>query len=362
MKPNVFVQKIINKNFSPFMGIPCSVFKSLLNYISSEPSLENYICSSEGESMGLAAGFALSGKIPVVYMQNDGYGNAVNPLSSLQLMYKLQVLILISWRAEPGRNDAPQHKIMGETILQLLDAFSIPHKILSDSTFDESLQLAEEYIRTESQPFAFIIRRGYFDEFAIVQENKEQLKPRSEYLEVLYKNIIETDILLGTTGFSGRELYQTTEHKGKFYMMGSMGCLPSIGLGIAIENPKKKVFVIDGDGALLMKLGTLSTIGYYSPNNLIHICFDNKEYESTGGQPTTSSKTDFTQIARNCGYNQVYSIHEPEEFKTLLKGLGKQKAPVFIHIQISPKSIKGLSRPHESPEEMRDKFIKTLKK
>lgn len=362
MKPDVFVQKIQNNNFSPFMGVPCSVFKSLLNYITIEPSLENYICSSEGEAMGLAAGFALSGKIPVVYMQNDGYGNAVNPLSSLQLMYKLPALMLISWRAEPGKKDAPQHKIMGDTIIQLLDTFSIPYCILSDSNLDESLLLAEEYIKTKSKPFAFIIKRGYFDKFAIVQESKEKLKSRKEYLEVLHKNIKETDILLGTTGFSGRELYQTTNRDSKFYMMGSMGCLPSIGLGIAIENPGKRIIVIDGDGALLMKLGTLSTIGFYSPNNLIHICFDNRKYESTGGQPTTSEKTNFSQIAKNCGYRSVYTIKEPERFNTLLDGLGKEDSPVFIHIQIRSGSIKDLSRPQESPEEMRDKLIKALKK
>lgn len=361
MKPGNFIQKLINRNFYPFMGVPCSVFKSLLNHIVEEPSLDNYICTSEGESMGLAAGFALSGKTPVVYMQNDGYGNAVNPLSSLQLMYKLPALMLISWRAEPGKKDAPQHKIMGETITQLLDTFSIPYCILSDSNLDESLLRAEEYIKTKSQPFAFIIKRGYFDEFAIAQEIKKQLKPRSEYLEVLYKNIRETDILLGTTGFSGRELYQTIDREGKFYMMGSMGCLPSIGLGIAIENPEKRIIVIDGDGALLMKLGTLSTIGFYSPNNLIHICFDNKKYESTGGQPTTSEKTNFSQIAKNCGYRSVYSIKDPKGFNTLLDGLEKEESPVFIHIQIKSGSIKDLSRPQESPEEMRDKLIKALK-
>jgi len=362
MKPEVFVQKIKNKSFSPFMGVPCSVFKSLLNYITTEPSLENYICSSEGESMGLAAGFALSDKTPVIYMQNDGYGNAVNPLSSLQLMYKLPALMLISWRAEPGNKDAPQHKIMGETITQLLDIFYIPYKILSDSNLDESLQHAEKYIKSESKPFALIVKKGYFDTFKINIENKRKLKPRVEYLEILYENIGEADILLGATGFSGRELYQTTKREGKFYMMGSMGCLPSIGLGIAIENPEKRIFVIDGDGALLMKLGTLSTIGFYSPNNLIHICFDNQEYESTGEQPTTSMTTDFSQIAKCCGYDEVFSIHEPEKFKTLLNGLGKQKAPVFIHIQIKSGSIKGLSRPQESPEEMRDKLNKALRK
>jgi len=141
-----------------------------------------------------------------------------------------------------------------------------------------------------------------------------------------------------------------------------MGCLPSIGLGIAIENPEKRIIVIDGDGALLMKLGTLSTIGFYSPNNLIHICFDNWEYESTGGQPTTSEITNFSQIAKNCGYRRVYSIKTPEKFNTLLDGLGKKESPIFIHIQISSGSIKDLSRPQESPEEMRDKLIKALTK
>ncbi|MCK4330047.1 phosphonopyruvate decarboxylase [candidate division WOR-3 bacterium] len=363
MKPERFVKVLDGIGFSPFMGIPCSVFKYLLNYVDDCTKVESYICSSEGEAMGLAAGFALSGKIPVVYMQNDGYGNAVNPLSSLQLLYKLPALLLISWRAEPGKEDAPQHFIMGKTILQLLDVFEIPYIILKNeiANLKNSVIKAKEYCKNNSVPFAFIIKKGYFEKYEKVTSlSANNLNKRIEYIKLLAKNINHNDILLGATGFSGRELYQTTKHKGKFYMMGSMGCLPSIGLGLAIENLNKRVFVIDGDGSLLMKTGTLSTIGHYLPRNLIHICFDNNSYESTGGQPTTADSTDFAKIALACGYKSSKNITKLKDFENLLLNLEKYKNPQFIYIKINSGSIEGLQRPKETPEEMRDSLKRFL--
>ena len=159
MKPATFVDFLDNAGFSPFMGVPCSVFKHFLNYIGDTPQIRNYGCSSEGEAMGLAAGFSLSGKMPIVYMQNDGYGNAINPLSSLQLLYKLPALLLISWRAEPGLKDAPQHGLMGETILQFLDVFDIPYFVLDDiSVLRDRIATAKAHCEKESTPFAFIIK------------------------------------------------------------------------------------------------------------------------------------------------------------------------------------------------------------
>jgi len=363
MQPDKFTGELKDKGFFPFMGVPCSVFKSLINYLENNPSMKNYLCSSEGEAMGLAGGFSLSGKIPVVYMQNDGYGNTINPLSSLQLMYKLPALLLISWRAEPGKNDAPQHKIMGETLLKLLDVFKIPYKILSDEIQDlkNSIQKAASHCLQKRTPFAFIVKKGYFEKLERVKSIPNQSREkRVSYLKILDRFCKEKDILLGATGFSGRELYQSIEHKFKFYMMGSMGCLGSIGLGISQENPDRNIFVLDGDGALLMKMGTLSTIGYYQPQNLIHICFDNHSYESTGGQPTTSPKTDFPAVARACGYKFSISISKVSDFKKILKNIDAHKKPLFIHINIAPGSIKSLERPSTSPEEMRDIILNSL--
>jgi phosphonopyruvate decarboxylase len=363
MRSDLFTGELKAKGFSPFMGVPCSVFKSLINFLENKPSTKNYLCSSEGEAMGLAGGFSLSGRMPVVYMQNDGYGNTINPLSSLQLMYKLPALLLISWRAEPGKKDAPQHKIMGETIRELLALFKIPYEILVDdiSHLKKTIQKAARHCKGIKTPFAFIIKKGYFEK---LDGDDTVAKPltekRIDYIKILAGNCKEDDILLGATGFSGRELYQTIEHKSKFYMMGSMGCLGSIGLGISLENPDRNVYVLDGDGALLMKMGTLSTIGYYQPPNLIHICFDNQSYESTGGQPTTSSKTDFPAIARACGYNACFSISRVSDFKKILKKIDSHQKPLFIHIKVSPGTLKGLERPATSPEEMRDIILTSL--
>ncbi|MBN2460075.1 MAG: phosphonopyruvate decarboxylase [Candidatus Cloacimonetes bacterium] len=362
MEPRKFVDFLASSGFSPYVGVPCSVFTNLLNYLRDISQEQSYVCSSEGEAMGMAGGFALSGKIPVVYMQNDGYGNAVNPLSSLQLLYRLPALLLISWRAEPGRKDAPQHRIMGETILELLEIFRIPYDIITAENLENSIQKAKDHCVKKELPYAFIIRRGFFAEYNRQARGiSADLHQRMDYLEILEGRINEKDILLGATGFSGRELYQSINHRGKFYMMGSMGCLASLGLALAIENQHRNIFVLDGDGALLMKMGTLSTIGYHQPANLIHICFDNCQYESTGGQCTTSLHTDFGAIARACGYKFISVIDTPDVFDSVMGNIEKLVKPCFLHIRVKPGTISGLTRPEDSPELMRDNLRNFLK-
>ncbi len=367
MKPQTFINSLINNKLLNFSGVPCSVFKDLINYIEFHEKVNNYTCSSEGEAMGIAAGIALSDNVPVVYMQNDGYGNAINPLSSLQLMYKLPALLLISWRAKPGMNDAPQHKIMGDTIRELLSVFSIPYSLLlkendSPEDLNKQIKTAFNHFNKQSTPYAFIIEKGYFEKFNEGCKEKLALYSRLDYLEKLSEVSQKDDILLGATGFSGRELYQTSDIAGKFYMMGSMGCLASIGLGIAKSFPDRRIFVLDGDGALLMKMGTLSTVGFYKPENFVHICFDNQVYESTGGQKTTSSKCNFPKIAKECGYNESLTINNPDEFKKYLLKFSKTSGPVFLHIPIKQGTIKDLKRPNITPVEMKLKFMDSLKK
>ena len=360
MRPETFVSTLEDAGFAPFTGIPCSVFQPLLDYLAdNNDPVRSYLCSSEGEAMGLAAGFALSGRLPVVYMQNDGYGNAVNPLSSLQLLYKLPALLLVSWRGEPGVKDAPQHAVMGRSIASLLDTFEIPYMILDDDqvSLRKSTLKARAHCETLSEPFAFVIRKGYFEGYgAHATRPGADLNRRLDYIHLLSRTLQPDDVLLGATGFSGREMDQTITHSGRFYMMGSMGCLASIGLAIALENPQKRVIVLDGDGAILMKMGTLATVGHYRPGNLIHICFDNRSYESTGGQPTLSPTVDLPAVARACGYRAVADIKTTGEFEEILDDEATHAKPLFVRVEVNPGTEEGLSRPSISPEEMRDRL------
>ncbi|MFW6149090.1 MAG: phosphonopyruvate decarboxylase [Atribacterota bacterium] len=365
MQAEKFVNKLQSEGFAPFMGVPCSVFKSLVSYMDNNKEVESYICSSEGEAMGIAGGFSIAGKLPVVYMQNDGYGNAVNPLSSLQIMYRLPVLLLISWRGKPGLKDAPQHMLMGKTILRLLEIFNIPYVILKDNDkhLMDNLIKAKNHFKINNTPFAFIIEKGYFNKFEKREKTeKKDLIKRIEYIDLLSKHIDTKDIILGATGFTGRELYQCSKHKGKFYMMGSMGCLASLGFGIAKENPNRNIYILDGDGSLLMKLGTLSTIGFYKPNNIIHICFDNNQYESTGGQRTTSDSVDFVTIAKSCGYQSAIKTVSLIDFKEIISNISMYKKPQFIHVKIKSGSNENLKRPSETPEDMKNRIVDFLKK
>jgi phosphonopyruvate decarboxylase len=353
------VELLKKEKFGPIMGVPCSVFKHFLNFIINKKSFEHYACSSEGESLGLAAGFAMAGKYPIIYMQNDGYGNVINPLSSLQLMYELPALLMISWRGEPGKKDAPQHKLMGETLLGLLEIFDIPYAVVNKGNIESEIVNAKKYMKKKQKPYALIFKKGTIENFEVKKE-ESKLNNRYDYLEILKNCLNKYDIILGTTGFTGRELFQTVSCNSKFYMMGSMGCLSSMGLGLAKSYHKKTVYVLDGDGALLMKLGSLSTIGNYQPDNLIHICFDNNQYESTGGQKTTASTTNFVKLAEACNYKKAIMIDNTSHFEKIISKISLLEKPLFLHIKITSGTIENLKRPSFSPIEMKKKFMESL--
>ncbi|MBF0380675.1 MAG: phosphonopyruvate decarboxylase [Magnetococcales bacterium] len=364
MKPETFISVLDQAGFGPYTGVPCSLFKHLINYLEDSDSQQYFAASSEGEAMGLAGGFALSTKIPVVMMQNDGYGNAVNPLSSLQLLYKLPSLLLVSWRGEPGKKDAPQHGLMGETLQDFFKIFNIPYHIIDPDMDDFSSLISEakNHFESTKTPFGLVIKKGYFSEYQQKQQlsNNTIYEIRGPYLQILNRIKTPRDLFIGTTGFSGREMQVLLDHNGKFYMMGSMGCAPSIGLGVAMENPDKRVFVIDGDGALLMKMGSLATVGNYGPKNLIHICFDNGQYESTGGQKTSAHVVDFTQVATGCGYQSANRTDNIAGFTKQVENCLTSNGPHFIHVKTGAGTMDNLPRPKESAEEMRDNFINFL--
>ncbi|HOW45127.1 MAG TPA: phosphonopyruvate decarboxylase [Candidatus Aminicenantes bacterium] len=360
-----FVRSLEQAGFGPFTGVPCSVFTPLIDHLGTLAPDRHYVCTSEGEAMGLAGGFALAGRNPVVYMQNDGLGNAVNPLSSLQLLYRLKALLLVSWRGEPGQKDAPQHRVMGARLTGLLEQLAVPYIVLEPGAdaLEQALEKARAHGAAQSTPFALIVRKGYFAPGAApaaVAAGDPGLAPRLDYIRLLAAAAAPGDILLGATGFSGRELQQYTEHPGRFYMMGSMGCLPALGLGLADSHPGRAVYVLDGDGALLMKLGSLATIGRRRPANLVHLLFDNQAYESTGGQPTLAAGVDFCALARACGYPAQESVASPEAFRALLGSLSGRPRPLFVHVRVRCGTPAGLPRPEQPPERMRDDLMAFL--
>lgn len=360
MRSDVFYQQLLDQGFGPFTGVPCSLLKGLIAHIEQAEDTTYYIATSEGEAMGIAGGLALAGKLPVVLMQNDGYGNAVNPLSSLQLVYNLPALLMITWRAEPGGEpDAVQHHIMGKTLLDLLKIFNIPYRILEDNedVTRGHLTDARAYMEREKKPYALIVRRGLFEAELSSGSGPDPDRPlRIDYIQVLTEEAASSSVILGTTGYTGRELKQVVDRPGTFYTAGSMGCIGSVGLGIATQYPDRKVYVLDGDGALLMKMGTLATIGLYRPANLVHIVFDNGQYESTGGQLTASSVVNFPALATNSGYDDAVSVNTLDEFRAFLKEAGSTPGPVMCHVKVQPGTLPDLKRPSESPEQLRDQF------
>ncbi len=361
MKVDVFARALLANGFGPFTGVPCSIIKDLITFIERSAEMEYYIATSEGEAMGIAGGFSLANRVPAVMMQNDGYGNAINPLSSLQLVYNLPTLLIITWRAQPGaREDAIQHRIMGKTLLALLETFDIPYSILDgsdDAKFLIEIKRAREYVEQTSRTYAMIIPRGYFEKYPFDKPPTAVDKPRRiDCIKALAKLIDARDAVLGTTGYTGRELYQEIRRPGIFYAAGSMGCITSIGLGIAMEKPDRRVYVLDGDGALLMKMGTLATIGYYRPGNFIHILFDNQAYESTGGQATVASVVDFPRSALGAGYVHAESVATVRDFERFIIKSRDMEGPIMCHVQVQAGTLPNLERPSEGPEKLRDQF------
>jgi len=365
--------EILQKNnLDFFTGVPDSTFKDFMSFLEDEhgKSLTNIIHASECEATAAATGYHLAtGKVPVVYMQNSGLGKCVNPLTSLcdREVYSIPMLLMIGWRGEPGKPDEPQHKKMGRIMLPLLETLEIPYRILPsdiggiEKTIIEMKQAAE---RTSS-PVAIIIQSDIIEKYAqkrIISDCFEM--SREEAIKIIVNNLSKEDILVSTTGKCSRELYEHRVSKNEiphdFYTVGSMGCASSIAHAIALAKKDKKIIVLDGDGAALMQLGALSTIGHYKTENLYHIILDNQSYESTGEQPTVSSTVDFEKIALACGYTNAKTIKTKQELEKTLIELKTQKGPNMIVVKVNKGSRKDLGRPKSTPIENKEAFIKKL--
>lgn len=363
----------IAKGVDFFTGVPDSLLQSICAYITDyTPKERNIIAANEGAAVGIAAGYYLaSNKIPLVYMQNSGLGNAVNPLLSLvdERVYKMPMLFMVGWRGEPGVKDEPQHKKQGEVTIGLLEAMGISFTILDDQEelALQQIERAVDQVRNECIPHVLVIRKGVFGKYKLQNQMRNDYPlSREDALKIVVNHLDEHDIVVSTTGKLSRELFEYREilgqgHAKDFLTVGSMGHASSIALGIALEKKGRNVFCFDGDGAFIMHMGAISSVGDLSPVNYKHIIFNNGVHESVGGQPTVAFKLDIPVIAKACGYKHVFVAKtEMEVLKDLteMKGL---EGPVLLEICVKIDSRENLGRPTTSPIENKNDFMNYLK-
>lgn len=364
-----FLNKLMEHQIQFFSGVPCSYLTSLINHITNKKNAHYIPASSEGDALAMASGAWLSGKMSVVMCQNSGLGNMVNPLTSLNAPFRIPVLLLVTWRGHPDEKDEPQHEIMGKITPHLLTLMNIPWSFFpaTEEDIKPVLEIAFQYMSEFHLPYALLLRKDSFfsDEHSKLDTQKLKYPSRQEALKILLKTIPDNSPVIATTGKTGRELYTLEDKKNHLYCVGSMGYANALGHGIAL-NTTKKVFIIDGDGAAIMHLGNLASIGATSMPNLVHIILDNQTYDSTGGQPTISKIMNFSKIAQGIGYKKIYTCSSLKALEsTLQSSLIDSDGPVFIHMRIQTGSMEKLGRPSESPQKiarrLRD-FIKNNEK
>lgn len=351
--------------FDFWAGVPCSFLTPFINYTIGDAELTYVSSANEGDAVAAATGAALGGHRSVAMMQNSGLGNAVSPLTSLNQIFRIPVLLIITLRGEPGKPDEPQHELMGQITADLLDTMRIPWGWFPDSEEDveNALQTAVSHMDSSGRPYALIMKKGMVAPYPLGQAsglgksainydsngNITESQPPSRH-DVLKELVACTDVtetvLIASTGFSGRELYAIDDRPNQLYMVGSMGCAASLGLGLSLVRPDKKVIVIDGDGAALMRLGNMATVGAYAGDNYYHLLLDNHVHESTGGQGTVSSTVDFPAIAVACGYQSILNARADSRG---IESFLQAKAPTFKYIETRQGVPEGLPRPSVKP-------------
>lgn len=372
MEVEKFVQ-VLDSDF--YTGIPDSQLKELCNYLTKRygiNSSHHIVAANEGSSTALAAGYYLAtGKTPVVYMQNSGEGNVINPVASLlnNKVYAIPCIFVIGWRGEPGVKDEPQHIFQGEITIELLKAMNIPYYILSEETSENDLEKQmkefQKYLANGRQT-AFVIRKGAFTYKDTVEYHNDYKMQREEAIQHII-DAAESDIVVCTTGKASRELFEIRErnnqsHENDFLTVGSMGHSSSIALSIAINKPDRRIWCIDGDGAAIMHMGALAVIGNIKPENFIHIIINNAAHESVGGIPTVADQMDWISLSKACGYKRAALAENYECLNEQLQILKKGKGLSLLEIKCEVGSRKNLGRPTVSTIDNKTAFMNALAK
>lgn len=354
-----------------FAGVPDSQLKALCNYLActyGTDGLHHVIAANEGNAVALAAGYHLAtGKVPLVYMQNSGEGNIINPVASLlnEKVYGIPMLFVIGWRGEPGVHDEPQHIFQGEVTLRLLEDMNIAYKVVSPDTKEVELEAVMGEFRnlpSQGKQVAFVIKKG-----ALEFDGKAEYKNDNTMMrEEIIRHIVSfsgNDPIVSTTGKASRELFEIREangqgHEHDFLTVGSMGHSSSIALGMALQRPDLRVWCIDGDGAALMHLGAMTVIGASKPCNLVHIVINNEAHETVGGMPTVAGKIDLPAIAKASGYDFVQSVGTFDELDKALQVARASKCLCFLEVKSAMGARDNLGRPTTTAKDNKSAFMR----
>ena len=371
IEPAAFHAALQRNGFSFFTGVPDSLLKDLCAYITDHvPPADHVINANEGSAVALAAGYHLAtGGTPVVYLQNSGTGNAVNPLLSLAdpSVYAIPMLLLIGWRGEPGVKDEPQHVTQGRVQERLLDAMEVPYRVVDADIADVDRMIAEiaDAIRREARPHALLIRKGTFAEYKLAAADDPLPMTRASAIERFMGEIDPDALLVATTGIASREVFDFRERHGQghdhdFLTVGSMGHASQIALSIAQRLPDRSVWCLDGDGAVIMHMGSLAIIGTQAPANLRHVVINNGAHDSVGGQPTAGLAINIAGIALACGYRGVATVTSAEELTDALHAARDAEGPSLLEVRVSSDPHTDAGRPTTTPAENKAAFMRAL--
>ena len=372
IRPQFFYDTLAKYDITFYAGVPDSLLKNLCAYITDHADdRHNIIAANEGGAMGLAAGHYLAtGKIPVVYMQNSGEGNIINPLASLtdKDVYNIPVLLVIGWRGRPGVHDEPQHVKQGKVTLALLDTMSVPCTVLSKDETEAAMQISQavERMTTTKEAYALVIEKDTFDGYTLqnVVDNDLSLA-REEAIHTVAAALGEKDVIVSTTGMISRELFEyrvskSEGHERDFLTVGSMGHASQIALGIALEKTDRRVWCFDGDGASIMHMGSMAIVASKKATNYIHVVFNNGAHDSVGGQPTVGLGIDLPAIAKAMGYTAVHDVSTAEELNAALAEINNQSGPVLLQIRVKKGNRKDLGRPTTTPLQNKEALMAFL--
>ena len=357
-----------------YIGVPDSQLKALCNYLMKTYGIseKHIVAANEGNCVGLAAGYHLAtGKVPVVYLQNSGIGNIVNPVSSLlnEKVYGIPCVFIVGWRGEPGVKDEPQHVFQGEITIKLLEDIGITTYVLEKDTSVEAVEKQMSIFRellAKGKSVAFVVKKGALENADKVEYRNGYVLTREEAISEIVE-IAGEDIVVSTTGKGSRELFEIRErnqqsHQYDFLTVGSMGHSSSIALGVALQKPQRRVWCIDGDGAVLMHMGAMAVIGSRKPQNMVHIVLNNEAHESVGGVPTVAGSIKLQEMAKACGYEKVYSATTKEELQQVLNVANEIECLQFVEVKVAIGARENLGRPTTTTHDNKENFMNYLQK
>ena len=377
LDPKRFYDTLAENGVDFYAGVPDSLLKDFCALVTdTAPSQRHVITANEGGAMALAAGYHLaSRRFGCVYMQNSGFGNTVNPLTSLvdPEVYAIPMLLVVGWRGEPGKKDEPQHVKMGRVQVPLAKALEIEHEVLpaDDAGAAAAVGRAVAWMREKNAPYALLVRAGTFDKYKLKSQRPTPATydlTREDAISLLADQVTAgapRAVFVCTTGMPSRELFEhrvkhSQDRSSDFLTVGSMGHASQIALGVALERRDRPVYCLDGDGAALMHLGGLATIAQLGPDNYHHVILNNAAHDSVGGQPTVGFEVDFCAIATACGYKSVLRATTRDDLLAALPGFVASKGPTLLEVRIKTGARADVGRPTATPRESKDLFMKNL--